>query len=162
MKKVNRVNQIKSQKPFFKTDFIIYFGVLLFALAVFLLTFVFKGNDKVDKIFIIQNERTIFEYSFSQDEFSFDLEKESQIEILTNDDKLLKLNVYFDQEKKQFNQVLFDKVENSACVFEANCSASKDCVHFSPVKTNGDVIYCMPHKLKILAGSQNHDKLIVG
>ena len=52
--------------------------------------------------------------------------------------------------------------DGKAYMSEADCSAYPECVHnFQPIKKGGEIIVCLPHKLKVVAfGSQDNEVVL--
>ncbi|MCQ2478959.1 MAG: NusG domain II-containing protein [Clostridia bacterium] len=148
---LNKLRQIRADKWFRPADLIVY--ALITALIV-LLFFVFvfnKGGDALSEksVSIYLKDKVIFTYSYS--EGAYKISSPDNIQIVEETETELKLIVYSDAAKQDFNSVTFNKVEMWVDVTEANCSARKDCVHMERIKDSSGAIMCTPHGLKILA-----------
>lgn len=138
---LKKINEVKADRGFKIFDLIIYGAVLAVAAALFLAVFLTRDNSPLAGIRITVAEQTVYEYDFKEGEISCDasrVEKEDKGEIIV-------LTV---RAGNGYNTVEINK-SGSVKVTSADCG-KRDCVYTPELKDNNGLIYCSPHKLKIM------------
>ena len=149
------LKDIKNAKPFSAHDLILYAVVVIVtALSLLLFFTVNKPKDLLGFDFYSDNV-LVATYRFSDDEFS--VKQEFSDKFLFDGDTI---TCFTNDDKTDYNIVFIDKLNKIAMVKDANCHG-KDCLKLS-ANQNGGVIYCAPHKLKVVLNvySGNVDPVI--
>lgn len=155
-KKLEQVVKDKGFRPF---DLLIYGGIAVLVLVLFLTLVVFRENKSLHGVQITYRGEQVFIYRFSDDEA---VVLSQTIEILSNDGSLLKLIVHTPNDG--YNEIEIDKTNKTVRVVDANCSWRKDCTHMSALDGDGATpISCVPHSVMIVPlGYDIDDGTIVG
>ena len=140
------VQFIKSNKPFRIYDIIVYAGVLIVLLALFLAFLLPSGASSNGFEVLLGGER-VLSYEYSSDNLTV-LEKFNN-SVTINDDG--SITIYTSTDKSAFNTISINKEEKTVKVIDANCSIKKDCVHTPELKGESGAIICLPHGLKIIS-----------
>lgn len=140
-------NKIKNNKLFKKTDILVYAVLFLLVAVLFTVFVIFPKTAKSNLITASLNNKEIFRYNFADNTYT-EYEFDGKIEI-TESENARFLKIFFGKDCKDFNTVCIDLKNKTVSVTESNCSIRKDCVHSTPITTNGGIIICMPHALKI-------------
>lgn len=135
---------IKTSKPFRKFDLCLYISVSVMILVLFLCYNPFGKDKAVSQIEISLNGELIYVYDFSLSEST--LTSEAITEEKDGDFCRVKVTA-----ENGFNLIEIDVSSRTARVIDADCSSRKDCVHTKAVRSGGDVIVCVPHKLVVTA-----------
>ena len=138
---LKKINEVKADRGFKIFDLIIYGAVLAVAAALFLAVFLTRDNSPLAGIRITVAEQTVYEYDFKEGEISCDcslVEKEDKGEIIV-------LTV---RAGNGYNTVEINK-SGSVKVTSADCG-KRDCVYTAAITNSSGMIYCSPHKLRIL------------
>lgn len=151
---MTRLEEIKKRKPFAIWDLLIY-GILVAVILILFGVFVFGGRGKAAsgiQLTLLGNDETvIYSYDFGAGKRTVAEGWETRI-TEEEEEGVLLVTVYFDDEKKDYNTVAIDLEKKTAKMRDANCSRyNKDCVHSSGISSEKDFIICLPHKLKVCA-----------
>lgn len=151
------LSEVKKEKFFSKWDLIIY--SLIVVLEIGLFCFVGTANsDKtvLNKIEVYYQENVIYEYDFLKNngiinEIKYCTVSEKRIGDYTE----VKITV-----PEGENTLIVS--DGKAYMSEADCSAYPECVHnFQPINKGGEIIVCLPHKLKVVSfGSQDNEVVL--
>lgn len=151
------LSEIKKEKFFSKWDLIIYFLIIVLEIGLVCFACV-ESRDKtiLNKIEVYYGENIIYEYDF--------LKKNGIINKTT----------YCTVTEKNFGEYTEVKIilpegentlvvsNNKAYMAEADCSAHPDCVHnFQPIRKGGQIIVCLPHKLKVVSYGTQESEVIL-
>lgn len=140
---LKKIEQVKKDKGFKVLDLIVY-GVLAAAVvALFIGIFLLRDNRNLSGIRVTANGVPVFEYSFDGDEYS--VLKDGFIADLSDSEVKLTVTVKSDY---GYNKIEINKTGRSVQITDADCLGG-DCVVTPPIKDNGGIIYCSPHRLKI-------------
>ena len=145
---LKKVDEVKADKGFKIFDLIIYGGILVLAVVLFIVVFVTKSGEKSDGFRIFADNAVVFEYSF-QDGEKFRGETVETVE--EDEDKLI---IKITTGGGGYNTVEIDKA-GYVKMQDANCG-KKDCV-YTPELSKSGIIYCPPHALKIVPLNINED-----
>ena len=141
----DRIAQEKENKFFMKWDILVYSILALLIVALFLVVFLTKSNDKLTGFTIQYDNAKVCEYSFENKSITYD-PKYISLEKISEDE--FKLTFHEEEDKSHFNVIhVYISKEIIECE-DADCSLSKDCTHMKITKM-GDTIICVPHKLMI-------------
>lgn len=149
--KITASHTTQARKLFYRQDVFVYLGLAVLIFCLFFL-FVFpsackQNSSKGFKVLHGSEQVLIFDISLSN--YIFVSEKFSNSVRIEQNEKTYTVTIYFDEEKTDFNTLIFDIEACSAKVIESTCSESKDCVYSPKITTSGS-IYCAPHNLKIV------------
>lgn len=152
---LKKIEQVKKDRGFKVWDLLVY-GLLAAAVVALFLTVFFVRDGKVlGGIRVTFEGAAVFEYSFETDEYS--VLKDEFVADITESGVKLTVTVSTDY---GYNKIEIDKAEKSVKVTEADCGGG-DCVVTPPIKDNGGIIYCSPHRLKIEPLDMDKDNGII-
>lgn len=139
------IDELKKQ-PYFKIGDIIIYALILIVvitlLCVFLLPNVQKPLDKVD---IYYGNTLIYVYDYAQGQGKTVKGYENYINAQQKEEKTLV------RIKTQDGENLVEIGKDYAKMAESDCSHFADCVkNFRPVREGGDIIVCLPNKIRII------------
>lgn len=141
---LRKVEQVKADKGFKIWDLIIYGAVIVIVAVLFITIFAVRDTSPFRGIRVVYVNDVIYEYDFENGrEVS---RNEKYVEITENDDGKLILKV--NTGGGDYNVIQINK-NGSVKMIEANCG-KKDCVYTPELKDNNGIIYCSPHRLKII------------
>ena len=151
---LKKVSEVKADKGFKIWDLIVYGAVVLIIAVIFLAVFLTKDTSPLKGVKIYSDEALVFEYNFTSGEY-----KNSSPESVTveSGENLLKIKV---TANGGYNLIEIDTNERAVKVTEADCG-KRDCVYTSAIVDNGGMIYCSPHKLRILPFDFEADDTII-
>ena len=140
---VKSFKELKSSKPFYPSDIIIYCIVAVFTGVLFLAALFAPNRYAAQGFDIYYNDIPVAEYAFSGGltvkngyERHFDRTDEG---------------VYFypnADDRSEYNLIVFDSEKKTAKIARTTCTG-RECASLTVCETGG-FIYCAPHKLKIL------------
>ena len=152
MKGLNRARK----GGFFAPGDLAVYAILLALVVILLCVTLLDGRgEKPRGIRIVVNEENAYTYVFGSGGKAGD-NWESRIET-TEDETAVHVKIYLDEDKREYNEVLLDKVRRTAKMKDANCSFRKDCTAMQEVSSESGVIVCLPHRVKVLALSSDED-----
>lgn len=152
-------SKVKTSKPFYKSDLIIYL-IVVFLLSILFFFLSIPKNNKTLGFSIIKDTKEIAYYRLSDKSITVGNEYKNLVSFIESKDGLT-ITIYTDESLKDYNVVFIDFDTDSIRVTDSTCSTSKDCVHTPPVKSSG-VIVCVPHRLKIVAVNNVNGQPITG
>lgn len=135
---------IKTSKPFKKFDLCLYISVSVMIVVLFLCYNPFGKGKAVSQIEISLSGKTVYVYDFS-------LSESTVYSDAVQEEKNSGLILVTVTSGKGFNVIEIDVSGHTARVIDADCSSRKDCVHTKEVRSGGDAIVCVPHKLVVTA-----------
>jgi len=138
---LKKVTQVKADKGFKIWDLVVYGAVLIIIAAIFLAVFLTKDESPLKGVRIYVQDTAVFEYDFQSGEY-----KNAESVAVEKEENGLKITV---SAGGGYNVVFIDLKEKSVKVTEADCG-KRDCVYTAAITDNGGMIYCSPHKLRIL------------
>ena len=151
------LSEIKKEKFFSKWDLIIYSLIVVLEIGLFCVVATVDNNETVlNKIEVYYRENVIYEYDFLKNNGIINEIKYCSVsEKSFGDYTEIKITV---PEGK--NTLIVS--DGKAYMSEADCSAYPECVHnFQPIKKGGEIIVCLPHKLKVVSfGSQDNEVVL--
>lgn len=140
---LKKIKQVKVDKGFKIFDLIVYGCVVLLVIAMFVAVFATRDTGELKGIRIYSDNVLVFEYDFENKVYN-DVLKNGKTEIISDFNGL---TVKIKYGEKGYNTV---RIENKTVrVIEADC-ATKDCMYMKPVKDKSGMIYCSPHRLRII------------
>ena len=147
---LDKVEQTKQSKPFKALDLALY-AVILLVTAVLLIVFVMlpektslTASGAVAEIAL--DGEVVFDYNFANGAYKI---YGGAAEIQANENGKTAVIVYADGNRHDYNIIVFDEADGGGIsVHSANCSFRRDCT-FMTIKKSGDVIICIPHRLKV-------------
>lgn len=147
---LKKVESVKSEKGFKLPDLIVY-GIILLLVAILLITtFATRNTDPFQGVRVYVDKTAVMSYDFNKDGLS-GLEviaKDGSVEVPEN----VSGNVFTVKVRTGgdgYNLIEINRSSRSVRVVEANCS-SHDCVHTPAIKDNNGIIFCSPHRLRII------------
>lgn len=151
------LSEIKKEKFFSKWDLIIYSLIVVLEIGLFCVVATVDNDETVlNKIEVYYRENVIYEYDFLKNNGIINEIKYCSVsEKSFGDYTEIKITV---PEGK--NTLIVS--DGKAYMSEADCSAYPECVHnFQPIKKGGEIIVCLPHKLKVVSfGSQDNEVVL--
>ncbi len=132
----------KLRSIFVKQDIVVYTALLAVIVFLFMFFFVFSNNKTTEGFTVSVNGKTVLTYYYNAKTVIAD---DTSVEIKIIDDKIY---IFFDEGKKDFNELTVDLNKRTVKVTDSSCSDTKDCI-LEPAVGNSGAIYCAPHKLKI-------------
>lgn len=148
------VDNVRNGKPFRLLDLIVYGGLALAIIALFMAFVFFRPHSAIGKIFVDVRGERVVTYDFDTKALTVADGKAENVEVTKADGKTT-LKIFVDDEHTEYNVIEIDDEKQSVSVTDANCSRHKDCV-YSPAITSADgMIMCVPHELKVYGKSDN-------
>lgn len=140
---LNKVTEVKADKGFKIRDLAVYGAVILIIAVIFIAVFVTRDTSPLKGVKIYTDEVLVFEYNFTNGEY-----KNSSLETVTVTpaENSLKIKI---TANGGYNVVEINTKERAVKVTEADCG-KRDCVYTAAITNSSGMIYCSPHKLRIL------------
>lgn len=140
---LNKVTEVKADKGFKIRDLAVYGAVILIIAVIFIAVFVTRDTSPLKGVKIYTDEVLVFEYNFTNGEY-----KNSSLETVTVTpaENSLKIKI---TANGGYNVVEINTKERTVKVTEADCG-KRDCVYTAAITNSSGMIYCSPHKLRIL------------
>ncbi len=148
---LKKVEQVKADKGFKIWDLIVYGTIIVIVAVLFITIFAVRDTSPFKGIRVVLANDVIYEYDFENGK---EISRNSEyVEITENsDDKIvLKINIG----DGGYNLIRINK-SGSVKMIEADCG-KQDCVYTPEIKDNNGLIYCSPHRLKIIPYDFNID-----
>ncbi len=142
------VDKIKSSKPFKLWDILIYSLILALIALMFIAIFVIAPKKDITGFKITLNDTTVVDYSFNDNSILINSDFRDRIKYNQTSNTI---TVYTNEQKTEYNIISFSLENKTVWISESNCSDSKDCVHFEPISSGEQIIYCLPHNLKVVS-----------
>ena len=140
---LKKVEQVKADKGFKLPDIIVYVVVLALVAVLFVVIFVTRDDSPLKGIRIYVKNEIVYEYDFKEGQRALN---GAYTQIIGQDDNAIILRITTGD--GDYNIVRIDK-KGSVKVTEANCGKN-DCVYTPELKDSGGMIYCSPHRMKIV------------
>lgn len=140
---LKKVTEVKADKGFKIRDLAVYGAVILIIAVIFIAVFVTRDTSPLKGVKIYTDEVLVFEYNFTNGEY-----KNSSLETVTVTpaENSLKIKI---TANGGYNVVEINTKERAVKVTEADCG-KRDCVYTAAITNSSGMIYCSPHKLRIL------------
>lgn len=146
---LKKVESVKADKGFKLPDLIIYGVILLLVAAMFISLFAARNTDPFQGVKVYVNQQAVMSYDFNKGGLK-GLEvtaKDGSVEApesVTGSVFTVKVSV-----GEGYNVIQIDQSSRSVKIIEANCG-TRDCVHTRAVENNNGIIFCSPHRLRII------------
>lgn len=137
---LEKVKQVKADKPFKPADLIVYGVVLLLAAALAAAVYLAPSGGKPQGITVTVGDETVFDYDFSKNEA---VKISGCCEVEYGDKITVKITA-----GGGYNVIEIDRLNRSVKVTDADCR-SRECVFTAAITDNRGVIYCSPHRMRI-------------
>ncbi|HKL73438.1 MAG TPA: NusG domain II-containing protein [Clostridia bacterium] len=138
------LDELKKQKYFYPADIIIYALIVIIAitlLAIFIIPNTEKGLEKIE---VYYDSEIVYEYSFA-DRKGVIVSGHSYLNEYTENGL-----TYIEIKTKDGANIL-EIGYTYVKMIEADCSIFADCVNnFRPIEQGGDIIICLPNKIKVI------------
>lgn len=154
---LKKVGETKKDRGFKIWDLLVYGIVAVIIAVMFIVVFAAKDTSPLQSVCVYIDNNPVFEYDFVNGESTI-LKNDGCVEIIADSDEKLTLKFYFGN--RGYNTVEIDKVSVSVTVTDADCG-SKDCTYMRDIVDNSGIIYCSPHRLKIVPGGYDPDNGII-
>lgn len=138
---LKKVGEVKKDRGFRLFDLIVYGVIVLFVAVTFIVVFTTRDVNPLGGIRVYADDKTVFEYDFKSEPV-YDKEK---VELAEDNGNLI-LTV---RAGGGYNKIVIDKDKKTVKVTDADCG-KKDCVYTPAIKNNSGIIYCSPHRLRIV------------
>ncbi|MDE6441290.1 MAG: NusG domain II-containing protein [Clostridia bacterium] len=135
---LKKIQQVKRGKAFVIWDILIYGVIITVIGAILLAVFLTRDTSPLKGVRISVEDLVVYEYNFESGD-----EKLNETYVEKSDDGKIKVT-----SKYGYNVIEINK-NGSVKVTDANCG-KLDCVYTGELKDNSGIIYCSPHKLKIV------------
>ena len=139
---LKKVNEVKKDRGFKLLDLIIYISLALTAAALFIAIALTGEKTPLEGVIFQLSGETVYEYSFKDGELHRD---KGSVFVLDDNEEFILLEV---KSGNGYNRVKIDKA-GEVRVTGADCGKG-DCMYSAPIKDGGGMIYCSPHRLKII------------
>lgn len=145
---LKKVTEVKADKGFKIRDLAVYGAVILIIAVIFIAVFVTRDTSPLKGVKIYTDEVLVFEYNFTNGEYK---NYAPQSVILSDSEESpaensLKIKI---TANGGYNVVEINIKERAVKVTEADCG-KRDCVYTAAITNSSGMIYCSPHKLRIL------------
>lgn len=144
---LKKVESVKKEKGFKLPDLIIYGAIFLLVAALFIAVFATRNTDPFQGVQVFVNNTAVMYYDFDKGELKI-LAKDGSVQAPDGDtDSVFTVKVSAGEEG--YNVIEIDRTARSVGIIEANCG-TRDCVHTPSINNNNGIIFCSPHKLRII------------
>lgn len=140
-----RIEKIKNSAPFKKFDIFLYSIIAVIVLCLFLFLVIIPKTEATQGFCVAQGETEILNFNFQNSHLNVNDGYKGQV---LHDSKNQTVTIYTSTDKSEYNVIQYDVENKTVKVIESNCQG-KDCINFPEVSSDGGVIYCLPHNLKI-------------
>jgi hypothetical protein len=158
---LKKITQVRGDKGFKILDLILYGGLIVLIVALFIAFVFFKDTSPLKGVEIYVKNNLVFTYDFEAGKYT--VADENVIEVV--DDGTTELKIKIVTENDGYNYVTINKSESWVDLTDANCSYRKDCVHMTRISDVSSTIICTPHAVQIVpVGYQEEEDngLIIG
>ena len=146
---LKKVESIKAEKGFKLPDLIVYGIILLLVAALFVAVSVTRNKDPFQGVQVYVNNTAVMSYDFNKGANGLEIiAKDGSVEKLKNKDNSL-VSVKIHTGGEGYNIIEINRTNRTVSVKEANCS-TRDCAHTPAIKDNNGIIFCSPHRLRII------------
>lgn len=156
---LKKIQQVKKDKGFKICDLFVYGAILLIVAVLFIVIFTTKDTSPLSGVKIYVDNVSVFEYDFTKNEYSIP-QTQTQVEVSEaneNGQGVLTVTVFAGGGK---NVVKINKAEFKVWVSEADCGKA-DCVYTPAITDNSGIIFCSPHRLRIVPFNFQPDDIII-
>jgi hypothetical protein len=139
------LDELKKQ-PYFKLGDIIIYVVILITVVTLLCVFLIPNTNRtLEKVNIYYDDTLIYVYDFDKNEGEIVKGYENYIVEQKDTEKTLV------RIKTNDGENFLEIGKDNAVMAKSDCSHFADCVKsFRPIKEGGDVIICLPNKIRII------------
>ncbi|MCD8307708.1 MAG: NusG domain II-containing protein [Clostridia bacterium] len=155
---IKQIDHIKKDKGFRIWDLAVYAVIIAVIVAIFCAVFFTRDTSSLKGAEIYLKNELVFDISFDSSTYNVYSDSVS-VEDESSGSITLRIT-----DGSAYNVVEINLSGPSVSVTEANCS-SRDCVYTAAITDNSGIIYCLPHRLKIIpAGYEPEDNgtIIIG
>lgn len=156
MKQYNN-SGLKPLKIFEFNDVFVYIAIFLTITALFLF-FLIPKKSPVNGFKVMIGDETILFYEYGKNAPTYYGNYDNNIDFSLENNSL---KIYLNNDKSEYNVILFSNEKKEFKMIESTCSNTKECVKMPSVSSSG-MIYCAPHLLKVLPITSFPSDLIVG
>lgn len=147
---LKKVESVKKDKGFKLPDLIVYGIIILLVAAMLIAVFTTRNKDPFQGVRVYVNQSEVMSYNFNKGglnglEITASYNSVEAPQSVEN--SVFTVTVRVGEEG--YNVIEFDLSARSVKVIEANCS-TRDCVHTRAVDSNNGIIFCSPHRLRIV------------
>lgn len=140
---LRKVEEAKGDRGFRKWDLPVY-GILVLLIAVmFIAVFATRDRSPLSGVRVYIDNVAVFEYNFQTGEY--EILADGGVEIAEEDDERLLARFSYGG---GYNLVEVNR-SGWVTVTDADCG-TRDCVYMPAIQDNSGIIYCSPHRLKIV------------
>lgn len=147
---LKKVEIVKTEKGFKLPDLIVYGVIILLVAALFIVIFATRNKDPFQGVRVYVNNKAVMSYNFDKGGLN-------GLEIIAKDGSVeapesISGNVFTVKVHtggEAYNIIEINQSVRSVRVIEADCS-SHDCVYTPAIKDNNGIIFCSPHRLRII------------
>lgn len=151
---LSHIENVKKDGGFRVWDLLIYGVIVLVVAVIFIAVFATRNKSELTGVRFYVNNAAVYEYDFTEKSDGYKgIFLSEVVEVTEDNGKILKLKV---SAYGGYNVVELDR-SGSVKVTGADCSRRADCVHTPAVKDGGGVIFCSPHRFKIVPYDFNPD-----
>ena len=143
---LKKVEAVKTEKGFKLPDLIVYGIILLLVAALLIAIFATRNSDSFQGVQVYVNNTAVMSYNFNKDDLKIIVDDGSVEVPERENDSVFTVKV---STGDGYNIVEIDRSARTVRVIEANCS-SHDCVYTPAIKDNNGIIFCSPHRLRII------------
>ncbi len=147
---LKKVEQVKSERGFRIWDLLVYGIVAVLIVALFLSVFLTRDKSPLTAVGIYVNNQKVFVYDFEKGGYEI-LTKDGGITVESGAKSLtVKINNDYG-----YNEIVIEKA-GKVYATAADCGG-KDCTHMRPITDKSGIIYCSPHRLRIVPDDYKPD-----
>lgn len=143
---LKKVESVKSEKGFKLPDLIVYGAIILLVTALFIAVFATRNTEPFQGVQVYVNNTAVMSYDFNKDELKI-IAKDGSVQPENVEGSVFTVKVSVGEER--YNIIEIDRTTRSVSIVQANCG-SHDCVHTPAIKNNNGIIFCSPHRLRIV------------
>lgn len=145
------LENVKKDKGFQVFDLILYGVVVLIIAVSFIAIFATKDKSPLKGVCVYLEEKEVFKYDFEND--SYEIAEGYNVEV---SDKGSSLQVRISTEDG-YNLIEIEK-KGIVRIKEADCHG-RDCVYSPAISDSSGIIFCSPHRLKIVPSNYDDSKV---
>lgn len=141
---LKKTQQLKNDRGFKPADLIIYGIIVLLVAAAFIWVFASRDSAPLSGFTVYVGNTRVFEYDFTRNKYA--VLPADGVEVETEEGANLTVTV---RQAAGYNVLEVDVSAKSVRVVQADCGRG-DCVFTPAVRDNSGIIYCSPHRLRIV------------
>ena len=145
------LENVKKDKGFKVFDLIVYGVIILIVAVSFIAVFATKDKSPLTGIRVYVEDKVVFEYDFENNKVV-----EGEDLVVDNTEKSLQVRVSTDY---GYNLIVIEK-SGMVRIKDADCHG-RDCVYSPEITDNNGIIFCSPHRLKIVPSSYDDGKVTI-